>query len=494
MQDIDLHLISPELVLSGGLLLVLVIDLFLEDRRRWLTGLVSFASLAGALAALLTLVPRLLDGPGGSTFGQMFVLDNFAFMFKLLFLIVGIVVVFISANYLNDGVRSTQGEFYFLLLCALLGMMLMPSSRDMLMLFVALELVSAPGFIMAGFRRKDPRSNEAAVKFFLFGVLSTAVMLFGMSLIYGLTQSTGLTDVARGLADLGSDESAIAFAAILLVVAGFGFKVSAVPFHFWAPDTYEGSPVPVAAFLAVASKAAGFAGLLQLMFVAFPAQAGSWAPGFAVLSALTMTVGNVIALAQSNIVRLLAYSSIAQAGYMMLPFGVVAGQGPEAAKTAFAAALTYILVYSFMNLGAFAVVIAVSRSRPANLISDYDGLGHRDPRLALPMLFFLLALAGIPPLSGFWAKFFVFGSAANTGTGWLAALMVINSVIGLYYYLNVGARMFLRSPPDGETGPLSVPPLVLASIAILVVAVVAVGVWPDLFNHFSPRSTLVAIP
>lgn len=494
MGNVDLHLILPELILSGGLILILVVDLFLEDKRRWLGGVIAGATIAGSLAALLTLIPRLAHGAGSSTFGQMFVFDNFSFMFKLLFLGVGLIVVMISANYLNEGVRSTQGEFYFLLLCSLLGMMLMPSARDMLMLFVALELVSAPGFIIAGFRKRDPRSNEAAIKFFLFGVLSTAIMLFGMSMIYGLTQSTGLHDIARGLAHLGKDQEAIAFAAVLFIVAGFGFKVSAVPFHFWAPDTYEGAPLPVAAFLAVASKAAGFAGLLQLMFVAFPAQAHAWAPGLAVLSAITMTVGNVLALAQTNIVRLLAYSSIAQAGYMLLPFGVIAGQGPVAQQNAFSASLTYILIYSVMNLGAFACVVAVQRSRPANLISDYDGLGQRDPRVAVPMMFFLLALAGIPPLSGFWAKFFVFGAAAKTGTGWLAAVMVVNSVIGLYYYLSVGSRMYLRPPPEGDTGRLSVPPLVLASIGILLVAVVAVGVYPDLFNHFSPSSTLVAFP
>lgn len=494
MQSIDLHLISPEIILTAGLLLILVADLFVSDARRWTMGLLSLVTVGGALAALLTLLPRLLDGPGDSTFGQMFVLDNFAFLFKLLFLAVAVIVILISANYLNEGVRSTQGEFYFLLLCSVLGMMLMPSARDMLMLFVALELVSVPGFIVAGFRKRDPRSNEAAIKFFLFGVLATAIMLFGMSLIYGLTQATGLTEISVAMAKLNGDQEAVAFAAILLIIAGFGFKVSAAPFHFWAPDTYEGAPVPVAAFLAVASKAAGFAGLLQLMFVAFPAQADAWAPGLAILSALTMTIGNVLALAQTNIVRLLAYSSIAQAGYMMLPFGVVAGQGADATRVAFGASLTYILVYSFMNLGAFSVVIAMHRHKPQNLISDYDGLGQRQPKLAVPMMFFLLALAGIPPLSGFWAKFFVFGSAANTGTGWLAAVMVVNSVIGLYYYLSVGARMFLRPAPEGDTGPVSVPPLVMASIVILVVAVVAVGVYPDLFNHFSPNSTLVASP
>jgi NADH-quinone oxidoreductase subunit N len=483
MTNIDVHLIAPELVLTGGLILVLVVDLFLPDRIKALSGVLAMATVLGSLVALLTLV-----GVTRSTFGNHFVVDSYALLFKFLFLIVAGVVIMISANYLDESVRSTQGEFYFLLLSSFLGMMLMPSARDMLMLFVALELVSAPGFIVAGFRKRDPRSNEAAVKFFLFGVLATAIMLFGMSLIYGLTKSTGLEEIAKALPASG-DRASIAWAGILMIIAGFGFKVSAVPFHFWAPDTYEGAPVPVAAFLSVASKAAGFAGLLQLMFVGFPAQASVWAPGLAILAAATMTVGNIIALAQSNIVRLLAYSSIAQAGYMLMPFGVVAGQGPEVVRQAMAASLTYILIYSFMNLGAFAVVIAVNRVKPANLISDYDGLVQRSPQLAVAMLFFLLSLAGVPPLAGFWAKFFVFGSAMEAGTVWLAAVMVVNSVIGLYYYVNVGARMFLREAPDKT--PIHAPYLIGAAIAILVVVVLAVGVYPDFVNHFSPRSTLV---
>jgi NADH-quinone oxidoreductase subunit N len=483
MTNINMHLIAPEIVLAGGLMLVLVVDLFLPDRIKALNGAVAMATVLGSLVALMTLV-----GKSGSTFGNHFVIDSYALLFKFLFLTVAAVVIMISANYLDEGVRSTQGEFYFLLLSSFLGMMLMPSARDMLMLFVALELVSAPGFIVAGFRKRDPRSNEAAVKFFLFGVLATAVMLFGMSLIYGLTKSTGLEQIAKSLPASG-DRAAIAWAAILMIVAGFGFKVSAVPFHFWAPDTYEGAPVPVAAFLSVASKAAGFAGLLQLMFVGFPGQAKIWGPGLAILAAATMTVGNVLALAQSNIVRLLAYSSIAQAGYMLMPFGVVAGQGPDVMKKAMAASLTYILIYSFMNLGAFAVVIAVNRVKPANLISDYDGLVQRSPQLAVGMLFFLLSLAGIPPLAGFWAKFFVFGSAMEAGTVWLAAVMVVNSVIGLYYYVNVGTRMFLREAPDKT--PIHAPYLITAAIAILILVVVAVGIYPDFVNHFSPRSTLV---
>jgi NADH-quinone oxidoreductase subunit N len=485
MPGIDVHAASPEIVLGAALLVVLVIDLALPDRFKVANAWVALAGVLGAIGALFSLV-----GDHRTTFAGMFVVDSFALLFKFLFLTVAVVVLLMSIDYGDATMHERQGEFYFLVLSSFLGMMLISSARDMLMLFVSLELVTAPGFLVAGFRKRDPRSNEAALKFFLIGVLSTAVMLFGMSMIYGLTATTNLSKIAHALATRPGDH-ALAVASILLIVTGFAFKVSAVPFHFWAPDTYEGSPIPVAAFLSVASKAAGFAGLLQLMFVAFRGEASSWAPGFAILSVATMTIGNVIALAQTNIVRLLAYSSIAQAGYMLLPFALL-GKGFDVpvARTAFAASLTYILIYSFMNLGAFSVVIAMSRKQPSNLISDYDGLAQREPGLALAMLFFLLSLAGIPPLAGFWAKFFVFGAAINSGTAWIAAVMVINSVVGLYYYLSVGARMYLR--PASDRSPVGVPVALGVAIALAVVVVVAVGFFPDFFNHFSPRSTLVA--
>jgi NADH-quinone oxidoreductase subunit N len=483
---LDLHAVAPEIVLSAALLLILCIDLFLPEKRKQWNGLLAMTGVL--LSAVVTLT---LAGDHRSTFNGMFVVDSFALLFKLLFLAVAALVIMISFNYLDESVRSTQGEFYFLLLSSFLGMLLMASSRDMLMLFVSLELVSAPGFLVAGFKKRDARSNEAAVKFFLFGVLATAVMLFGMSMIYGVTGSTNLAVIRDALAHPAHVAEPLIVASILLVTVGFGFKVSAVPFHFWAPDTYEGSPVPVAAFLSVASKAAGFAGLLQIMFVAFGHQTNVWAPGFAIMAIATMTLGNIVALSQTNIVRLLAYSSIAQAGYMLLPFAVVGGQSPDVLNEAFASALTYILIYSFMNLGAFAVVIAVSRKRATNLISDYDGLMSREPGLAAAMLFFLLSLAGIPPLAGFWAKFFIFKAAIGGEAPWLAAVMVVNSVIGLYYYLSVGARMVLR--PAEDRSSLSVPFAIAAAIVVMVAIVVAVGLFPDFFNHFSPRSTLVAV-
>lgn len=482
MTAVDLHAILPELILTGALLAVLVIDLFLPPERKALNAWVALAGVLGAGIAVLTLL-----GDDRTTFAGMYQVDSYAILFKLLFVGAGAIVILMSETYLDEEVRNSQGEFYFLLLASLLGMMVMPSARDMLALFVALETVSIPGFIMAGFRKSDGSSNEAAVKFFLFGVLSTTVMLFGMSMIYGLTGSTNLAVIGERLAD-GSEKMVVA--SILLIVVGFAFKVSAAPFHFWAPDTYEGSPVPVAAFLSVASKAAGFAGLLQVCFVAFPTYAHVWAPGFAVLAAITMTLGNVVALVQTNVVRLLAYSSIAQAGYMLLPFAVVSGQSAQLQRDAFAASLTYILIYSIMNLGAFAVVVAVGRKIGHDL-SDYDGLSAREPGLAMAMLFFLLALAGMIPTAGFWAKFFVFRTAIESGTGWLAWLMVLNTLAGLYYYLSLGARMFLRQP--SADGTLSVPRALAFSIVVLAAAVAIFTVFPDAIHHFSPRSTLVAL-
>src|ERR671936_2401700 len=333
-QNIDYHAIAPELVVTGTILLLVGVEPFLRRDRKWVAMPIAMAGVLAALGITLTLV-----GQHRVTFGGMYVVDDFAVLFKVFFLSAAAVVIGISLRYFQEG-RYYQGEYYFLLLASFLGALVMPSSRDLLMLFIALELVSAPGFLIAAFRKTDPRSNEAGLKFFLIGVLSSAVMLYGMSLVYGVTGSLNLQQIGSTLAgSLSGGRETLVDAAILFIVAGFAFKVSAVPFQFWAPDTYEGAPVPVAAFLATASKAAGFAGLLQLMFVAFPAQYESWTPIFAVLSILTMTIGNFVALQQRQVVRLLAYSSIAQAGYMLLPFALVSAN-PTINEHAFSAAVT----------------------------------------------------------------------------------------------------------------------------------------------------------
>src|SRR5436190_7680647 len=447
---IDYHAIAPELVLAGTIFAVLALDLFLPQGRKHLSMWLGLVGAAGALVATITLI-----GSTRSTFGGSYVVDNFAVLFKVFFTAVAIVVLLLSYRYFREG-RYYQGEYYFLLLSSFLGMLTMASSRDLLMLFISLELVSAPAFLLAGFRKNDPRSNEAAIKFFLISVLSTAIMLYGMSLVYGVTGTTRLTAIASQLASpLAGSSSNLAIAAILLVVAGFAFKVSAFPFQFWAPDTYEGSPIPVAAFLSVASKAAGFAGLLQLMFVAFLPKADLWAPIFAVFSLFTMTLGNLVALQQRQVVRLLAYSSIAQAGYMLLPFALATPHGATVNREAFAAAMLYILIYGVMNLGTFGIVIGMAREAPGMLISDFAGFGMRAAGMAFAMTLFLVSLAGVPPLAGFWGKLFIFNAAihrAGMGT-WLAVAMVINSVISVVYYFSIVRAMWLEPAAEPVRRP-----------------------------------------
>jgi len=487
-QSIDFHAILPELILAGTILLVLIVDAFLSPRRRWFAMPLSLVGVIASLVATLTLL-----GDERSTFDGHFVVDNFAVTFKLFFLSVAIVVLALSLRYFREG-GFYQGEYYFLLLTSFLGCILMPSSRDLLMLFIALELVSAPGFLMAGFRKYDIRSNEAGLKFFLIGVLSTAVMLFGMSLIYGVTGGeTGLTEIAQALGTIDESQRSLAYASILFVVVGFAFKVSAFPFQFWAPDTYEGSPVPVAAFLAVASKAAGFAGLLQLMFVAFIGQHEFWVPIFAFLSIGTMTIGNLVALQQTQVVRLLAYSGIAQAGYILLPFALVTDD-IAANEVAFSAAVAYILIYGIMNLGAFAVVTAVARRHPRVNVSDFAGLWKTAPLLAVGMTMFMVSLAGVPPTGGFWAKILIFRAAIERGGDlgiWLAVVMLLNSVVSIYYYFLVPRQMLFKDPEPDER--LRVPLLVTAVVGLAMIALFVIFVIPNPFAEIAELSVLSSL-
>jgi NADH-quinone oxidoreductase subunit N len=347
---------------------------------------------------------------------------------------------------------------------------------------------------MATFRKADIRSNEGGLKFFLIGVLSAAVMLYGMSLIYGVTGGeTRLDRIAAALQGLEGGELSMAYAAILFVVVGFAFKVSAFPFQFWAPDTYEGAPVPVAAFLAVASKAAGFAGLLQLMFVAFIGQHEFWVPVMAFLSLGTMTIGNLVALQQTQLVRLLAYSGIAQAGYMLLPFALVTDDFATN-EIAMSAAVAYILIYGVMNLGAFAVATAVSRREPRLLLSDLSGLWRTAPLLAVGMTVFMVSLAGVPPTGGFWAKVLIFRAAVERGGPlgvWLAVAMLVNSVVSIYYYFLVPRYMLFKDPARDERLP--VPMLVSAVVAVAMVALFAIFVVPNPFARVAELSTLPSL-
>ena len=483
-MTIDWHAILPALILSGTILVVLVTDLFLPQRHKSASMWVALLGVLATLVAVLSLI-----GQGDrSTFGGSYVVDAFTVVFQTFFMGAAAVVLLISYRYFREG-GFYQGEYYFLLLTSFLGCLLMPASRDLLMLFLALELVSAPGFLMAALRKSDIKGNEGGLKFFLIGVLSTAVMLYGMSLIYGLTGSLHLGQIADGLQKLTGAQATLANAAILFVTVGFAFKVSAVPFQFWAPDTYEGAPVPVAAFLGVASNTAGFAGLLQLMFVAFVGQYTFWVPIFAALSLVTMTLGNLVALQQRQVVRLLSYSGIAQAGYILLPFALVTND-PAINHSAFQAAVTYLLIYGIMNIGAFAVTTAVSARHPGLQIEDFRGLARTAPLLATAMTVFMVSLAGVPPTGGFWAKLLIFQAGIQRGGigTILAVAMVINSVISVGYYFLIPRAMIFEEPED-ETRFRS-PVLVTAVVAVAMVAIIVIFVVPNAIYRLGEVSSL----
>jgi NADH-quinone oxidoreductase subunit N len=488
VPNLDYHALAPEIIVAATLVIVLVADLFLSDDNKWLLSNVSGW---GLLAALIVVVELGARGHHASMVGGAYVVDDFALVFKGLFLVIGYIVLLMSTRYVEDG-DYYEGEFYFLLLCSLLGMVVMGSARDLITIFVALETLSIPAYMLAGWRKRDLKSNEAALKYYLLGVLASAVMLYGMSLVFGFTNSTLLTDI--GKSTQGSiTQAPLVTLGIFFITIGFAFKVSAVPFHFWAPDTYEGAPTPVTAFLSVASKTGGFVALLEIIYIGFLGRSDVWGPMFWVLAALTMTVGNLIALRQTNIVRLLAYSSIAQAGYILVPFAV-AGSNEKAIHSAFTAAVVYLLIYAAMNLGAFAIVIAVARKTRSGDIASYGGLYEYAPGLTVLMTVFMFSLAGVPPLAGAWAKIFIFRAVLDSGTASAVALGVIaavNAVVALFYYASVPRLMWMNPVPDGDRTPIRVPASLQAALALTVLVIVVIGIYPQWFAHLGDVASLV---
>jgi NADH-quinone oxidoreductase subunit N len=472
IQQIDFFLIAPPLVLALAAGLVLLLDAFLPLRPRTRTGL-GLVTLAGILLSLGFVVAQAFaNGSPRSTFcvppglaaGHVlcsFVVDGFTLVFAGMVLVAAVVIVLMSMTELAGGAIPV-GEWYFLLLCTLVGAVTLPASRDLIMLVVALELVSLPVFALTALKRYDGRSSEAAVKLFVVSVVSTAIMLFGVSLLYGIAGSVYLSrlgEVFSPQGTAGADLPAVVTVGVVLVAAGFAFKIAVVPFHSWAADVYQGAPIPVAALLSVISKAAGFAGLILVLVSALYGQAGTWAPIVAILSALTMTVGNLLAMRQRSAVRLLAWSSVAQSGYILAPLAVAATT-PGAVGTSTA----YLVIYAAMNLGAFAVVMLVSRTATRNDLDDYRGLALRRPAAGVTLAFCLVCLAGLPPgLAGLFAKVFVFREIVAGGSGWLAVVMAVNTVIGLYYYAVWTARLFT---PAGRAEPSLYRPPVTAWLAV----------------------------
>jgi NADH-quinone oxidoreductase subunit N len=434
----------------------------------------------GVLVALIPVLTLASDGTTRVMFHGAFVVDNYSLAFTGFFLVVGYVTLLLSYDYIAEG-DYYQGEYYVLILTSVLGMMVMASSRDLIGIFVALETITLPTFILAGWRKHDTKSNEAAIKYFLIGVLSTAVMLYGMSFIFGMSGSTRL-DVISHYATTNPDP--LFAVAIFLTLGGFAFKISAVPFHFWAPDTYEGSPTPVTAFLSVASKAGGFVALITIIrFGFFPSQ-DSWQPAIWILAAASIIFGNLAALRQTNIIRMLAYSSIAQGGFMLVPLAV-AGD-PGAYRESFEGVVIYILIYAAMNLGAFACVIVNARRTRSAEITSFAGLGKTNPALAVVFSMFLFSLAGIPPLAGWFAKFVMFRAvfaAGTTAAVILGVIAAVFSVVAFFYYAAVARQMWFHEPADlGEVASSERTPVALnVALALTTVVVVVVGVYPQLF-------------
>jgi NADH-quinone oxidoreductase subunit N len=483
---IDWHAIAPELVLVAGINIVLLIDLNISESKKWI-----MATLTGfvMLAALIPVVTLFVIGDDSrSMFGGRYVIDEYALIMKAFFLLVAYVVILMSQTELEEG-GYYQGEFYVLMMCSALGMVMMTSSRDLISIFVALELLSIPAYMMAAWNKRSSKSNEAGVKYYLLGVFASAVMLYGMSLLFGSTNSTLLTDIGASLTD--GNLNGIEVVGIVFIISGFAFKISAVPFHSWAPDTYEGAPIPVTAFLSVASKAAGFIALVTIIYLALPNASDVYQPFIWALAALTMTVGNVLALRQTNIVRMLAYSSVSQGGFILMPLAF-AGEA-EAAGSALNAVVVYLLVYGFMNLGAFAVVIAVTRKTRSGEISSFGGLFGYAPGLAVLTTIFFASLAGIPPLGGWFAKFNAFKAVLDAQNNWayaLASIAAVNTVISAAYYMKVLRVVWMDDAPDGDTTPIVTPSPIMAALALTVIGTIAVGVYPRLVAGFGELQDL----
>jgi NADH-quinone oxidoreductase subunit N len=468
----DFYYILPELVITAGALLVLIVDVLLPKDRRDALAWVTLLVLGATMASLAPFTSTHVEVAHG-----LLAVDRFALFFKIVFLVAAAITVLMSVRYLAiEG--ASPGEYYFLILCATLGMMVMAGGIDLITIFIGLETMAVSFYILAGFIKPSQRSNEAAVKYFLLGAFSLGILLYGMSLMYGLSGTTNLRVMAATFA--GQEKDPRLVLAVILMVAGVGFKIAAVPFHMWAPDVYEGAPTPITAFLSVGSTAASFAMLIRIFLEGLPSMNTDWRLLFEVLSIITMTVGNVAAVTQTNVKRMLAYSSIAHAGYVLM--GIVAGT-----PRGITATLVYVMVYAFMQLGAFTVIVILRRQDVVgDELKDFSGLNVRNPFAAFAMLLFMLSLGGIPPTAGFMGKFWLFGAAIDAHYYWLALIGVLNSAISLYYYVRIVVFMYLKKETIGSTPTTS--PTLAVVLGVAVAATLVLGVYPQLLFQVADAS------
>lgn len=474
----DLGGFLPETAMFGAFLLALLGDLVARRRPA-----VPFAiALAGALAAL-GLAFAGLDAPERAILGGLVVVDGLAGFFRILFALVAVATLLISwaSEEVMGRTRENKGEYYALVALMTGGMMVMAEARDLLMLYLSLELVSLSSYVMAGYMRNSLRATEASLKYVIFGAVSSGVMLYGLSLLYGLTGSLTYAGIRDALAAGAGDPLSLLTVCVLLL-AGLGYKIAMVPFHFWAPDVYEGAPTPVAAFFSVGPKAAGFALMIRFFYTTMQPAVDrvDWRLLIAVLSVATMTYANLVAVRQTNVKRLLAYSSIAHAGYLLMGFLMLTAAGLQAI-------LFYLLVYALMNLGAFLFVVALNNSLKSEHIDDYAGLGFRSPWAAAMMVVFLFSLTGLPPTAGFIGKFYLFAAVMQEGWYWLAIVGVLNSVVSLFYYMKIARTMyFTKAPADAPAVPIA--PLHYVMMVLLAVPTLALGLYWGGFKDLADRA------
>jgi len=469
---LNLALFIPELTLAVFAIIVILLDLFIEQKKVLVQVSISGLVIAAGISVAMW------GGSFPAIFNNMLAVDNFAIFFKLLFLGIAFLVILASIDYVARFARF-QGEYYALILLSTLGMMLMAATADLISIYIALELTSISLYALVGFL-KDKKSTEASLKYLLLGALASAVLLYGMALIFGFTGKTQLGEIAQALQAMPPQTllaSPALLAGIVLLIAGFGFKIAAVPFQMWVPDVYEGAPTPITAYLSVASKAAGFAIIVRVFFSAFgtPEWLGAnWGLIFAVLAVIGMTLGNIVAIPQTNIKRMLGYSSIAQAGYIMVGLAAM-GFSPVADVVGRSGVIFFLASYALTNMGAFIAIIAISNKLDSDLIEDYSGMGKRAPLVALALTLCLISLIGMPPAAGFMAKFYIFSAAVQHNLLWLVVIAVINSVISAYYYLRVVKVMWLGEASSTEKIPSSGAlrlGLTLACIGVLLLGII----------------------
>ena len=445
----------PEIIMTVAAIVLLMLDLVFKNKK-----LIGYIGIAATLTSVYFLS---LIGYGGA-FGGMFIHDGYSEKFKIIFMVNLLLTIFISLRYLQRQ-KIEFGEYYSLLFFSTIGMMLMASAKDFIVLYLGLELMALSTYILAGIKRNDMKSNEAAIKYFLLGAFSSALLLYGISLLYGLTATTDIYVIADYLR-LHEATPALTLSMVLIVVA-FSFKIAAAPFHMWAPDVYEGAPTSITAFMSVGPKAAGFAVIGRVFYIAFQGQQPEWTAILIGIAILTMAVGNILAIMQTNIKRMLAYSSIAHAGYALL--GVIAGTNEGLSSM-----MTYLLIYAFMNIGAFSIVILLDKGEE---IKDYQGLSKSHPLVAALMLVFMFSLTGIPPTAGFIGKFNLFMAAINAGYVWVVVVAVMFSAISAYYYLRIVMNMYMKEMT--EESAISPSPSLGMAIVITVLMVFIIGIMPS---------------